>query len=203
MSEAQKQQPKRAGRIPPLWIRPKDRHGEPIDPRVVEASQRSWPWAYRHVESELRDGACAAELLEQVAIEVSTRLRVTPEVSRNLNGYLIKAFHHLVRSQVVRDNRLVYEGLLQDLERNHRLVASDWVAALEAALVIQSLLPRLPHEVRHLLHYRLLGFSWKEIGERVGISVKQAKSRFYYGVQKAYQTLIDDRARRAGQQEQE
>jgi RNA polymerase sigma factor (sigma-70 family) len=203
MSEAREQKPRGTRRIPLLWIRPKDCWGEPIDPRVVEASQRHWSWAYRYVESELRDGARAAELLEQVAIEVSTRLQVTPEVGRNLNGYLITAFHNRVRSQVVRENRLVYEGLLHDLEKNHPLVASDWVAALEAVLVIQSLLPHLPHEVRRLLHYRMFGFSWKEIGRNSGISAKQAKSRFYRGVQKAYQILIDDQARRAGQQEQE
>lgn len=203
MSEAQKQKPTGAGRIPPLWIRPKDCRGAPIDPRVVEASERNWPWAYRYVESELQDGTRAAELLEQVAIEVSRRLRDTPEVSRNLNGYLVTAVHNCVRSQQAKDNRLVYEGLLQDLERNHRLVAIDWVAALEVELLVQSLISRLPHEVRHLLHYRMVGFSWRAIGRRLGISTKQANSRFYHGVQKAYQTLIDDQMRRAGRQEQE
>jgi DNA-directed RNA polymerase specialized sigma24 family protein len=202
MSEAQKQKPRGAGRLPPLWIRPKDR-GAVVDPRVVAASERNWLWAYRYVESELQDGSRAAELLEQVAIEVSRRLQVTPEISRNLNGYLITAFHNCVRSEQVKDNRLVYEGLMQDLERNHRLVATDWVAALEAELLLQSLLSRLPHEVRHLLHYRMMGFSWKAIGRRLGISTKQANSRFYHGVQKAYQTLIDDQMRRAGRQEQE
>jgi RNA polymerase sigma factor (sigma-70 family) len=202
MSEAQKQKPTGASLIPPLWIRPKDPRGAPIDPRVVEASERNWPWAYRYVESELQDGTRAAELLEQVAIEVSRRLRVTPEVSRNLNGYLVTSFHNCVRSEQAKDNRLVYEGLLQDLERNRRLEATDWVAALEVELLVQSLISRLPHEVRHLLHYRMVGFTWRAIGRRLGISTKQANSRFYHGVQKAYQTLIDDQMRRAGRQEQ-
>ena len=31
---------------------------------------------------------------EEVAMEVSARLRTEPEVERNLSGYLITAFHH-------------------------------------------------------------------------------------------------------------
>jgi len=202
MRESQQQKPEGAGRIPPFWIRPEDRRGKPIDPSVVEAAQRHWSWAYSYVEKELQDGARAAELLEQVAIEVSTRLQVTPEVSRNLDGYLITAFHHRVRSQLLKDNRLAYEGLLKELERNHPLAATDWVAAIDTELVMKSLLSRLPHEVRHMLHYRMLDFSWKAIGKSMGISAKQAKSRFYYGMETAYQTLID-LTKRAGQQERE
>jgi DNA-directed RNA polymerase specialized sigma24 family protein len=202
MRESQQQKPKGGGRIPPFWIRPEDRRGKPIDPSVVEAAQRHWSWAYSYVEKELQDGARAAELLEQVAIEVSTRLQVTPDVSRNLDGYLITAFHHRVRSQLLKNNRLAYEGLLKELERNHPLAATDLIAAIDTELVMKSLLSRLPHEVRHMLHYRMLDFSWKAIGKSMGISAKQAKSRFYYGMETAYQTLID-LTKRAGQQERE
>ena len=55
MREAQQQKPKNAGRIPPFWIRPEDHRGQPIDSRLVEASQRLWPWAYRYIERELQD----------------------------------------------------------------------------------------------------------------------------------------------------
>ena len=201
--EAHKQRPRVAGRIPPFWIRPEDCRGARLDERVIEAAQHLWPWAYRCVERELQDAARAAELLEDVAFEVSERLKITPEVGRNLSGYLITAFHRRVRAQVLRESRLVYEGLLRELEVNHQLVAPDWTACLEAELVIKLLLSHLPHEIKHMLHYRMLNFSWKAIGKTLGISSKQAKSRFYYGVQKAYQVLLDDQARRASVQEHE
>jgi DNA-directed RNA polymerase specialized sigma24 family protein len=202
MTDANKERPKGASTIPPFWIRQEDR-GAPIDARVVEASQRLWPWAYRHVERELRDGARAAELLEQVAIEVSGRLQVAPRVAENLNGYLITAFHRQVRAHLLRNNRLVYEGLLKELEKNHRLVAPDWVTSLETDLTIGLLLSHLPHEIKHMLHYRMLDFSWRAIGKTMGLSAKQAKSRFYYGVQRAYQVLLDEQTRRARAQERE
>jgi hypothetical protein len=63
-------------------------------------------------------------------MEVSARLRAEPEVERNLNGYLITAFHHRVRSQLLRDSRLAYEGLLNELEENHQPRAPDWIKAL-------------------------------------------------------------------------
>ena len=183
-------------RIPEFWIRPQDKRGRPLDVRVLEASRHLWPWAYRHVEIELHDGARAAELLEEVALEVSARLRAEPEVERNLNGYLITAFHNRVRSQFLKDSRLAYEGLLYDLEENHQPRAPDWVAALETKLALNFLVSYLPHQTKHMLNYRIVGYSWKEIARFAGITVEQAKARFHYGVQKAYETLLENQAKR-------
>ena len=183
-------------RIPEFWIRPQDKRGRPLDPRVYTACLHLWPWAYRHVEIELHDGARAAELLEEVAMEVSARLRAEPEVERNLSGYLITAFHHRVRAQLLRDSRLAYEGLLFELEENHRPRAPDWIAAMETKLALDFLVSYLPHQTKHMLNFRTLGFSWKETAGFAGITVEQAKSRFYYGVQKAYETLLANQAKR-------
>ena len=183
-------------RIPEFWIRPQDKRGRPLDVRVLEASRHLWQWAYRHVEIELHDGARAAELLEEVALEVSARLRAEPEVERNLSGYLITAFHNRVRSQFLKDSRLAYEGLLYDLEENHQPRAPDWVAALETKLALNFLVSYLPHQTKHMLNYRIVGYSWKEIARFAGITVEQAKARFHYGVQKAYETLLENQAKR-------
>ena len=183
-------------RIPPFWIRPGDDHDRSVDPRVHEVAERLWPWAFRHVERELRDGPRAAETLEEVAIEVSSRLRAAPEVGRNLNGYLITAFHHRVRSQRIRDHRIALEGLARELERNHVLKAPDANAALEWRLTLDLLLTYLPHEIAHTLHLRMLGFSWREVSNCLRISVRQAKSSYYYGLQKAYEDLIKGHLRR-------
>jgi DNA-directed RNA polymerase specialized sigma24 family protein len=54
----------------------------------------------------------------------------------------------------------------------------------------------LSHEIRHTLHLRMLGFSWKEVSDVLRISVKQAKSRYYYGLQSAYEELTRSHLRR-------
>ena len=115
--------------VPPFWIRPEDQRGQPVDSRVLDSSHHLWPWAYRHVERELRDGARAAELLEEVAMEVSARLQLEPAVARNLGGYLITAFHHRVRWERLRDRRLSYEGLLPGA----RLAGKCFTGNIEAA----------------------------------------------------------------------
>src|SRR6266581_7695698 len=101
--------------VPPFLIRPEDQRGRRVDSRILDASYRLWPWAYRHVERELRDGARAAELLEEVAMDVARRLRLEPAVARNLSGFLITAFHHRVRWERLKDRRSSYEGLLPEI----------------------------------------------------------------------------------------
>jgi DNA-directed RNA polymerase specialized sigma24 family protein len=185
-----------SSRIPPFWIRPRDDQDQSVDPRVHEMAKRMWPWAFRHVERELHDGPSAAETLEEVVIAVSARLRDAPEVGRNLNGYLITSFHNNVRSRRLRVHRLALEGLARELETNHRLRGPDSVAALEWRLTLELFLAYLPHELVHTLHLRMLGFSWKEVSNFHRISVKQAKSRYYHGLQRAYEDLINTQFRR-------
>jgi DNA-directed RNA polymerase specialized sigma24 family protein len=164
----------------------------------MEASERLWPWAYRRVERELHDPAAAAQLLEGVAAEVSSRLQEEPGVGRNLGGYLITAFVRRVRQQFMKLHRVAYEGLLRELEQNHHLAAPDWQEAIERELCLQVLIGQLTPQSQHMLHYRILGFSWNEIGRALGFSGKQARSRFYYELDKAHAKLLGTKAEGAG-----
>ncbi len=188
-------------RIPPFWIGSTDDQDRSIDPRVYEIAERMWPWAFRHVERELNDGPIAAETLEDVAIAVSSRLRSAPEVGRNINGYLATAFHRSVRARRIREGRLALEGLGRELEKNHSLRCPDSIAALEWRLTLDLLLALLRHEIKHTLHLRMLGFSWKEISEVRRLSVRQVKSRYYRGLQNAFEELKNSQFRRLAESE--
>jgi DNA-directed RNA polymerase specialized sigma24 family protein len=172
-----------------------------VDPRALEASRQIWPWAYRHVEVTLHDAPSAAELLEEVAIEVSARLRAEPEVGRNLKGYLITAFHRRVRLEFLKDSRLAYEGLLQELDGKHHILASDWAPAQEVNIFVDHLTTFMPATAQRIMHYRMLSFSWEEIGEAVGIPIAQARNKYYYGVKIAYERLLTNAAKRRTQEE--
>ena len=91
---------------------------------------------------------------------------------------------------------MTLEGLGRELEKNHSLRGADSIAALEWRLTLDLLLIFLPHEIRHTLHLRMLGFSWKEVSDVLGLRVKQAKMRYYYGLQKAYDDLLSNHLRR-------
>jgi hypothetical protein len=108
-----------------------------------------------------------------------------------------------VKTLAARDGRITYEGGAQDLEANHRPSAPDWTKVLEDRLALQSLLPFTSHPVRRILHYRQLDYSWKQIGQRLALTEKQAKLRFYYGVRQAHEELLAIQARRARGEESE
>jgi DNA-directed RNA polymerase specialized sigma24 family protein len=191
-----------ADHLPPFWILARDSQGRPIDTRVVAVAERLWRWAYRNVEWELHDPASAAQIVESVALEVSSRLQVEPGVGQNLPGYFVTAFRHRVRQQFLKENRLTYEGLLRELELNHHLTAPDWEAALEQELCLKVLVDQLPHQSRHMLHYRILGFTWNEIGRAFRISGKQARSRFYYELKKLHAKLLNAGTNGSGHSEE-
>jgi hypothetical protein len=62
---------------------------------------------------------------------------------------------------------------------------------------------KCPGDSRHMLHYRMLGFSWDEIGGSMGLSAKQAKKRFYYGLKRGHEKVIRISTERFGRQEPE
>jgi hypothetical protein len=183
--------------VPPFWL-PTHEHGQQvIDESVLAVAKTNWAWAFHLVKNHLHDGTRTAEIVEAVAIEVSDRLKADKEVGRNLNGYFRTSMIRHVRSLAIREGRIVYEGGVQDLEANHQPSAADWTKIFDDRIALMSLAPYMSHPVRHMLHCRLLKYSWKKIARSLGITEKQAKARFYYGAHKAYQELLRVQARRA------
>jgi DNA-directed RNA polymerase specialized sigma24 family protein len=76
------------------------------------------------------------------------------------------------------------------LELKHPIKAPDWQGSIERQLCLQVIIDQLPHEARHMLHYRIIGLSWKEIGRAFGLSAKQARSRFYYELNKVQERFL-------------
>ena len=114
-----------AANAPPFWLEPDKQPGHVLHPDVCRELRLLWPWAYRRVESVLKDAPRAAELLEAVAIDASRQLDANPGVARNLTGYLITAFHHRVLREIKRDRRISYEGLISELEGKRLLVGPN------------------------------------------------------------------------------
>ena len=188
--------------LPPFWIFAKDSRGRPLDPRVKEVAEQLWRFAHRLVDAELHDSASTAEIVEKVASEVSSRLRDQPGIDENLRGYFMTAFRRRVRHQSMREHRVAYEGLVSELELNHHLTGPDFNQMIERSLCLEVIIDLMPHEARHMLHLRILEFSWKEIGQRLGISAKQARSRFYYELEKVHSKLLQSRTRNPGANEE-
>jgi DNA-directed RNA polymerase specialized sigma24 family protein len=135
------------------------------------------------------------EILD-LAVAIGTlvpRVRDQPGIDENLRGYFITAFRRRVRHRSMRENRLAYEGLVSQLEFNHHLTGPNFEEIIEQRLCLEVIIDLLPHEARHMLHFRILEFSWNEIGRRLGISAKQARSRFYYELEKVHSKLLQSK----------
>lgn len=203
MRDPRLKSPKQADEhLPPFWIFGRDSRGRPLDPRVKEVAEQLWRFAYRLVDAELHDPASAAQIVEKVASEVSSRLWDQPGVGANLRGYFMTAFRRRVRHQSMRENRVAYAGLVNELELNHRLTGPDFEGIIERRLCLEVIIDLLPHEARHMLHFRILEFSWQEIGRRLGVSAKQARSRFYYELEKVRSKLLQSRTGNVGSNEE-
>ena len=91
------------------------------------------------------------------------------------------------------ENRVDYEGMASAVEVNHNLTGPDFERMIEEKLCVQVISDLLSHEARHMLNFLMLDFSWKEIGQRLGMSAKQARSKFYYELEKVRTKLLRNR----------
>lgn len=178
------------GEVAPFWLPTSDADGRAIHDLVRSAAKELWPWAFRHVQKELHDGARALEIVQEVAADVSQRLKEDAEVARNLKGYFRTSFIHCVRDHVLHEGRIEYEGLIHELEKNHHPRAPDWIRDFETTLSLKLLAAYMTAPMRRMLSYRSADYSWKEIGLVFNLTSRQARSRFYYGARKAYEDLL-------------
>jgi hypothetical protein len=183
--------------VPPFWLRAEENGVRIIDERVLAVAKDNWDWAFWLVKKQINDGSCTPEIVENVATDVTNRLKADPDVGRNLNGYFRTAVMRRVQTLVIRSSRTAYEGGTHDLETNHQPSAPDWTKVCEDRIVIKSLLPYMSHPVRRILNYRLLDYSGKQIAGRLCLTPQQAKKRFYYGVRQAHDELLADQAKRS------
>ena len=111
--------------VPPFWLRADDRGQRPIDRDVIDVAEQNWLWAFWLVKRQLNDSARTAEIVEDVAVQVSSRLHAESKVRNNLNAYFRTALMRRVKTHAVRERRITFNGGLQELEQNHQPHASD------------------------------------------------------------------------------
>jgi hypothetical protein len=175
---------------PPFWIA-KSRNGVVrVDERVHAEASRLWPWCHGLVSTRLRDGAVAAQMLDEVAVKVSIRLQQEERVADHLRGYLIRSFVRRVNAAVRKDRRLQCRGLARDLESILSPVAPEWVRDIEERLVIDAIAACLDADAQRMLNFRRLGFSWKLIAKQFGNSENQVRQAFYYQLRQAAWALF-------------
>ena len=157
-----------------------DRHGRKIDPTVLVAADEVFPRALEHGLNMSCDPAIVANVLEEVAAEVSGRLDQRNETDhrqpiRNLPGYV---FHSFVRQL----NRLRSKELeLVSADGTGMTYTSRWAdptAQFEARILLDECLAQCDFVIRDMFWRRVQGFTWEDIGKIHNVSAHAAEIRF-------------------------
>jgi len=172
-----------------------DLSGREIDPTVLSVANRIAPKAVSYAERLLGDPAIAINLFEQAAASVSEAIKTkqaSGSVVRDLAAYLFRTYMRLV-SQTRRKERMLQESL--DVEAEDQISQRD-LSRAEAALLLDEIMTVCDRLTREIAFRRIEGFSWKEIGERYGLSGHAAEARFSKALDRARKRLkIQDRER--------
>lgn len=176
--------------IPPFWIATSESGVARVDERVLAEARRLWPLCYSLASTRLSDRALAAQILEEVAANVSRRLNEDDSVGDHLPGYLIRSFVRRVNAAMRKDRKLQYRGLARDLEGLLNPAAPQWVREVETRLVIDTIAACLDNDAKRMLNFRRLGFSWRSIATQFSGSESQVRQAFYYQLRKAAWALF-------------
>jgi DNA-directed RNA polymerase specialized sigma24 family protein len=172
-----------------------DLSGREIDPAISSIAKQIGPKAVAYAERLLGDPALAMNLFEQAAASVSEAVktkRVSGSAVRDLPAYLFRTYMRLV-SNAKRKDPLVQESLY--VEAEDQIFHGD-LARAEAALLLDEIMAVCDRLTREIAFRRLEGFSWKEIGERYGLSGHAAEARYSKALDRARKRLkIHDRER--------
>jgi len=183
------------------------------DEELLAAARAAWPHALAHARRELSDRAVArdrtalaAEVWERVLRSVS-RTRQRPRDQRppvvDLQAYLIGAFHirfnRVLRKEQRRLDTFETFPSTLDLEKFERAQDIQWVAQLEQAIAVKTVLAHMDEPTRRIWRARQAGYSWKEIAERLGVTERHAKRKLRDGIDRVRRHMIELIRRRRDQ----
>jgi hypothetical protein len=180
------------------------RQPHPLDEELLAAARKAWPHVLAHVRGRLLDKelarqrrALAAEVWERVLVSVAkTRQRNKDLRSpiRDLESYLIGAFHHRLNRELKKERKRAeiieaFSSVL-DLEQFEAASDGEWVEQLEHAIAASQITDRMNPWMKKVWQRRQCEYSWKAIAAWLGITEQQAKMKFYYGLQKIRQSIM-------------
>jgi hypothetical protein len=189
-----------------LFARKPDQAGPPlpVDEELLAAARKAWPHVLAHVRGRLlgkQSGrertALAAEIWDRVLTSVDKTRRRNRDLRspiRDLESYLIGAFHHRLNRQLKKEQKRAeiieaFSSVL-DLEQFKAATDAEWVEQLERAIVASQITDRMSPWMKKVWQRRQCEYSWKVIATWLGITEQQAKMKFYYGLQKIRQSIM-------------
>jgi len=163
---------------PRFLVNSVDRFGRQIAPAVLSVAQEIGPRALAYAENLIGDPALAIGYFEEAAACVSAAIEQKktsdgPAI-RNVGAYLFRTFIRIVDDAKRKETTL--EKSLLEYGEAHVLLCGDREA--ETTILLNQVMGTCDRASREVVVLHLEGFSWKEIGKRIGISSHAAEARF-------------------------
>lgn len=165
-----------------LWVPENDSQGRTANQEVVEEAHAVWRRALAHIDRHCHDTSEAAAIMEATVFTISRLME--RKVIRNLRSFTYLVFRRKVLRHLQKESRYVP---LDSLPEDQFMV--DCVYAYENELEVKLFLRRLDRKIQTMFSMRSAGYSWKEIGEALGLPPHNAESQFGYRVQKQIEKL--------------
>jgi len=134
-----------------------------FDQRMEAAANAAWPYALLCAWTYLSDGDCAYDLMDHAIHTASEYIKDHSDIR---TGDLTVRLKDTIRSRAKRlaakNSREVSVGSLSELEK---MLAVPPRA--EQIAIASELFDRLSPFMQAVVHWRLLGYSWREIGQQL------------------------------------
>jgi RNA polymerase sigma factor (sigma-70 family) len=189
-------------KLNPEWVLSRNlsaKKTQPLDndTELISAATRLWPSVQAHARRELanrnsNDGvALATEVWEGVLQSVAKTLRRRNGKGSgivDLDAYLFGAFHHRFNRALKKERRrqetIELVPSTRDLEQLPMARDANSPRDMEQSLQVKEIVENMDDWTRRAWIAKQYGYTWREIGEYVGLDGQTAKTRFHNALRK-------------------
>jgi len=170
-----------------FWIHDKDRHGQPLDEKILKAAEDIGPSLTRYRHEEIRCEATANEIL-QAAVEAASKATRNTLIE-NPRGYITSVYKRFVDKFISHHERLVPvdSEFLEDLANTQPV--NSFEEFILNRLLMEKIIKTMDPETRQIFNWKSVGYSVTEIAKELRVRPNLVSLRFTRGMQKVAQTL--------------
>jgi hypothetical protein len=154
-----------------------DSDGKPLDRRLIDATMSLWPQMITYTKRRLGDSGAALGVAWKVVRAASKSIgNGRTGTVKDIPSYLFSAFIHEVNGLATQDSAV---GQSDEEELQNRPVDDNLESQILVRLEAQRILRSLEDYERNLIVMKIdQGYSWKEIGQLLGVSHKSARVQY-------------------------
>ncbi|MGH9937605.1 MAG: RNA polymerase sigma factor, partial [Blastocatellia bacterium] len=152
-----------------------DEFGE-IDPETLTAAGQLWLKARSRALSILGDEQDCYTLLMKACAEVTRKRADDSAAIKNLRAYLSKTWRRLLLHELEKRNG--HRRREEEMTEPQPLAPDSDPDALDNKILIQQIFNRADELTGRIFEYRLQGFTFPEIGEKLGLNPDVLRATF-------------------------